>query len=381
MKAVKIYQAGGPEQLIYQDVPTPDIKEGWSLVKIKGFGINHSEIFTREGKSPSVQFPRILGIECVGEVVQSSTPALAVGQKVVSIMGEMGRAFDGSYAEYVLLPNEQIYPVHTDLDWTTLAALPETYYTAFGSLQQLCIEPQDRVLVRGAGSGVGIAFAQLLKAQFPHIELHGSTRNPAKAARLQAVGFDGVITEVDGKLQTDQNYDKILELVGPVTLRDSFSHINEHGIVCNTGQLGNVWGVNDFDPIVELKNNSYLTAFYSGNVSQAKLDEMFDYIRQFNVKILIERVFTLEQVSEAHRFLQSADGFGIVLPELLEQNDLLAVVPERLIANLPNLKRFEPPLEIQEFTKTLIWHERTHKDPVYRWVRELIEKACIASAV
>ena len=313
MKAVKIYQAGGPEQLIYQDVPTPDIKEGWSLVKIKGFGINHSEIFTREGKSPSVQFPRILGIECVGEVAQSSTPALAVGQKVVSIMGEMGRAFDGSYAEYVLLPNEQIYPVHTDLDWTTLAAIPETYYTAFGSLQQLRIAPQDRVLVRGAGSGVGVAFAQLLKARFPHIVLHGSTRNPAKATRLQAVGFDEVITEADGKIQTDQSYDKILELVGPATLRDSFSHINEHGVVCNTGQLGNIWYVNDFDPIIELKNNSYLTAFYSGNVSQAKLDAMFDYIRQFNVKILIERVFTLEQVPEAHRFLQSADGFGKVV--------------------------------------------------------------------
>ena len=313
MKAVKIYQAGGPEQLIYQDVPTPDIKEGWSLVKIKGFGINHSEIFTREGKSPSVQFPRILGIECVGEVAQSSTPALAVGQKVVSIMGEMGRAFDGSYAEYVLLPNEQIYPVHTDLDWTTLAAIPETYYTAFGSLQQLRIAPQDRVLVRGAGSGVGVAFAQLLKAQFPHVVLHGSTRNPAKATRLQAVGFDEVITEADGKIQTDQSYDKILELVGPATLRDSFSHINEHGIVCNTGQLGNIWYVNDFDPIIELKNNSYLTAFYSGNVSQAKLDAMFDYIRQFNVKIFIERVFTLEQVPEAHLFLQSTGGFGKVV--------------------------------------------------------------------
>ena len=314
MKAVKIYQAGGPEQLIYQDVPMPDVKDGWSLVKIKGFGINHSEIFTREGKSPSVQFPRILGIECVGEVAQSSTPALAVGQKVVSIMGEMGRAFDGSYAEYVLLPNEQIYPVHTDLDWTTLVAIPETYYNAFGSLQQLRIAPQDRVLVRGAGSGVGIAFAQLLKAQFPHVVLHGSTRNSVKAARLQAVGFDEVITEADGKLQTDQRYDKILELVGPATLRDSFSHINEHGIVCNTGQLGNIWYVNDFDPIIELKNNSYLTAFYSGNVSQAnKLDVMFDYIRQFNVKILIERVFALEQVPEAHRFLQSADGFGKVV--------------------------------------------------------------------
>ncbi|MGN6972480.1 LysR substrate-binding domain-containing protein [Neisseria sp. P0009.S001] len=65
----------------------------------------------------------------------------------------------------------------------------------------------------------------------------------------------------------------------------------------------------------------------------------------------------------------------IVLPELLEQSDLLVVLTERLISNLPNLKRFEPPLEIQGFTKTLIWHERTHKDPAYRWVRELIEKA------
>ena len=67
----------------------------------------------------------------------------------------------------------------------------------------------------------------------------------------------------------------------------------------------------------------------------------------------------------------------IVLPELLEQSDLLAVVPERLIIHFNNLKLFEPPLKIQGFTKTLIWHERTHKDPVYCWVRELIEKACL----
>lgn len=125
-----IHEAGGPEKLILQDAPTPQPRPCWSLVKVKGFGINHSEIFTREGKSPSVGFPRILGIECVGEVAESTTPALATGQKVVSIMGEMGRAFDGSYAEYVLLPNSHIYPIETGLDWKTLAALPETYYTA-----------------------------------------------------------------------------------------------------------------------------------------------------------------------------------------------------------------------------------------------------------
>lgn len=104
MKAVVVYEAGGAKKLVYQDVAIPELKRGWSLVKVKGFGINHSEIFTREGKSPSVKFPRILGVECVG-VIEKTTAAksLAVGQKVVSIMGEMGRAFDGSYAEYVLL--------------------------------------------------------------------------------------------------------------------------------------------------------------------------------------------------------------------------------------------------------------------------------------
>ncbi|WP_420535185.1 hypothetical protein [Actinobacillus porcinus] len=66
----------------------------------------------------------------------------------------------------------------------------------------------------------------------------------------------------------------------------------------------------------------------------------------------------------------------IVLPDLLAQSDLLAVVPRRLVSNLPQLKLFEPPLAIQGFTKTLIWHERTHRDVAYRWLRELMAEAC-----
>lgn len=313
MKAIVIYEPGGPDKLIYQDVPTPQVKEGWSLVKVKGFGINHSEIFTREGKSPSVQFPRILGIECVGEVAESSTPALRVGQKVTSIMGEMGRAFDGSYAEYVLLPNAQIYPIESDRDWATLAAIPETYYTAFGSLQQLRIAPHDRVLVRAATSGVGVAFALLLKARLPHITLHGACRKLEKAEHLRAVGFDAVIADSNGVLQTDERYDKILELVGPATLRDSLAHINEGGIVCQTGQLGNQWYLNDFDPIVELKHNCYLTTFHSALVSGERMAALFRDIDAHNVPIPIERRYTLEQVPDAHRFLQSADSFGKVV--------------------------------------------------------------------
>ena len=114
MKAIVIHEPGGPEKLCYEEVPTPVVRAGWSLVRVRGFGINHSEIFTRNGLSPGVSFPRILGIECVGEIAETTDPLrLPAGQKVISIMGEMGRAFDGGYAEYALLPNEQICPVET----------------------------------------------------------------------------------------------------------------------------------------------------------------------------------------------------------------------------------------------------------------------------
>lgn len=94
MKAVVIYEAGGPENLIYQDVHTPELKPGWSLVKVKGFGVNHSELFTRQGKSPTVKFPKILGIECVGLIAKSTdVRRLPIGTKVISLMGEMGRDF------------------------------------------------------------------------------------------------------------------------------------------------------------------------------------------------------------------------------------------------------------------------------------------------
>ena len=205
MKAIVIHEPGGPEKLCYEEVPTPSVREGWSLVRVRGFGINHSEIFTRKGLSPGVSFPRILGIECVGEIAETTDPArLPVGQKVISIMGEMGRAFDGGYAEYTLLPNEQICPVETDLDWKTLAALPETYYTAYGSLLNLRIGEstadgkEPRILVRGATSGVGVAFLRLLKGRWPGLHVSGSTRSMKKDTQLREAGFDEVILDADG---------------------------------------------------------------------------------------------------------------------------------------------------------------------------------------
>ena len=311
MKAVVVYKPGGPEQLVYTDVPRPALKAGWSLVRVRAFGVNHSEIFTRQGLSPSVSFPRILGIECVGTVEETTDAVrLPAGQRVVSLMGEMGRAFDGGYAEYVLLPNEQIYPVQSELPWEILAAIPETYYTAFGSLKNLRIEDGYTVLVRGGASGVGIAFLRLMRAQFPHMYIVGSTRRAEQRTRMLAAGYSDVVIEEGGILRTDERYDRILELVGPAVMKDSMKHLARGGILCNTGLLGGKWDLEGFEPIGDLAEDAYLTSFYSGNVREEHLSELFAYIRQYKVPVRPERVFTLSDTAEAHRWLEGRDGFG-----------------------------------------------------------------------
>jgi NADPH:quinone reductase-like Zn-dependent oxidoreductase len=314
MKAVIVYEPGSPEKLVYTEIEKPQIKAGWSLVQVMGFGINHSEIFTREGKSPSVKFPRILGIECVGIIKESTDDQkLPIGQKVISIMGEMGRAFNGSYAEYVLLPNEQIYPIETNLPWQELAAFPETYYTAFGSFQNLRINETDTVLVRGGTSGVGVAFLKLVKGKYPNVQVTGTSRNIIKASALLRAGFDSVIEDREGKLQTERTYDKILELIGPATIKNSFHYLNEGGIICSTGQLGNRWFLENFDPIMDIKANSYLTSFYSNNVDGDKLTKLLSYIEKYHIQVVPEKIFQLKDAQKAHEYLQGSHSFGKVI--------------------------------------------------------------------
>lgn len=315
MRAIVVHEPGGPEVLKLERRPVPTLRAGWSLVRVMARGLNHSEIFTRQGLSPSVHFPRILGIECVGEIAATTDgDRLPVGCRVASIMGEMGRAFDGSYAEYALLPNEQIYPVTSQLPWEQLASIPETCYTAFGSLKNLRVESGMSVLVRGAASGVGMAFARLARAATPDLRLVGSTRSAERGALLSAAGFDDTVLDVDGVLDAaGRVFDCVLELIGPATLKDSCLHVREGGIVCSTGQLGGRWYMDGFDPIVDLPPNGYLTSFYSDNVDARRLDELFAYIEEHDVDVAPERVFPLESMANAHRYLEGPHGFGKIV--------------------------------------------------------------------
>jgi NADPH:quinone reductase-like Zn-dependent oxidoreductase len=320
MQAAVCPAPGGPEVLEIREVPMPVVREGWSLVEVKGFGLNRSEIRTRQGHSPSVTFPRVLGIECVGVVAASTDPSLPEGATVAAVMGEMGREFDGGYAEYALLPNPLLMPITTTLPWEVFAALPETYLTAQGSLDALGMGPGhgERLLIRGGTSSVGMAAASIAAGQ--GIEIAATTRRRHKVDALTAVGVDHVLLEGDDESLParlcriwPEGPDRVLDLVGASTVAESLHLVRRGGTVCVAGSLSG-WLVPDFEPIATIPSGTRLTAFHSdtqkGSAGAAALQRVVDEVEVGSYRPNIDSIFGIEEIVAAHRHMESDEATG-----------------------------------------------------------------------
>ena len=352
MKAMVLEKPCSAEKMKIKNVPIPEVKKDWILVKIKAFGINRAEIFTRQGDSPSVKLPRVIGIECVGVVEDPANSDFKKGDKVFSMMNGMGREFDGSYAEYILIPKNQVYRLPNEksffknidnielknkeqlkekfsknleiteenIFWSEIAAYPELYYTVYGSLfKSLKLKEGETLLVRGGTGSVALAAIQLAKAI--NVRVIATSRSASKEQFLKGKGADEVIV---GNENFDENLkklfpdgvDKVLELIGRPTLKSSLKSVKQGGIVCMTGCLGG-WIIEDFEPLVDIISESYLTSFDSTNVNKDTIKEMFEFIEKYNIKPCISKIFTLDEISLAHKYLESnsANGKVIIMTE------------------------------------------------------------------
>src|SRR5260370_8930706 len=156
MRAIVITSPGGPEVLRVRELPNPVPAEDEVLIRVGAFGVNHAETHMRKGEWP--EGAPVSGIECAGTVAHDPSGRLAAGATVVALMGGLGRTRNGSYAEYVAAPAANVAPVSTSLSWTDLAAVPESYATAWSALHgNLELQPGHSLLIRGATSALGQA--------------------------------------------------------------------------------------------------------------------------------------------------------------------------------------------------------------------------------
>lgn len=314
MKAFLLTKITEAKDVVLTECEIPKVQPGWVLVKIKAFGMNHSEQMLRQFEIASsyIKKPIIPGIECVGEIADVSDTDFRVGQKVVALMGGMGRSFNGSYAEYALLPAHHVFAANTHLSWEQLGAVPETYFTAWGSLFEcLHLTPQDELLVRGATCALGYAAIQIAKAL--GCKVIATTHKESKLSLLQEQGVDMAVLD-DGILAGKiSGVTKALELVGPKTLKDTLKCVDKAGIVCNTGILGGVYVLNEFDPIKDIPNGVYLTGFFSNSPRQEDIDAIFSFIKKHELSPCVGKTYLFSQITKACEDLDSGKVNGKIV--------------------------------------------------------------------
>lgn len=317
MRAYVIEEPGGAEQLILRELPVPEPQAGWVLIRITAFGLNRSEWFTRNGDSPSVRFPRVLGIECCGVVEAAPESDLRPGARVVAMMGGMGRAFDGSYAEYTCVPREHVFELQTSLPSARLAALPEMLQTTHGSLHAgLELERSETLLIRGGTSSIGYAALALATAAGKKVAT--TTRDEKRRDALLGAGAEHVFID-RGELAAEvRDYyggggaERILELVGATTLIDSLAATRPGGIVCMTGILGGQWSLDRFAPMEQIPTGVKLTSYSGGSsdISQAELQHYVDLVERGELTLQLGPVLPFEALRDAHRLMDQGNAGG-----------------------------------------------------------------------
>lgn len=303
----------------------PQAKDGQVLIQVKAFGVNHAEIYFREGAWGDVA--EISGIECVGLVEADASGRFEPGQKVLAIVGGMGRNLSGSYAEYVAVPSSNVAAISTDLAWEDLAAIPESYATAWtAQVGILAVAAQQTVLVRGATSALGQAAVNIAAQMGAHVM--ATTRNAERVGGLVALGAKEVLIEGPAlqalvRERRPDGIDAVLDLVGNTTVLDSLAMLRRDGHVCLAGFLGGGGPLQQLEPVFQIPSGRHLSVFASALVTGGKefplseipFQTIVERVERGIYKAKPARVFRFDQIRQAHHLVQSglANGKVVVL--------------------------------------------------------------------
>jgi NADPH:quinone reductase-like Zn-dependent oxidoreductase len=242
-------------------------------------------------------------------------------------MGGMGRTVYGSYAEYTNVPRTNVVPIETGLSWEVLAAIPESYSTAWSCLfGNLALQPGQTLVIRGATSALGQAALNIAahadarviattrkEDRFPTLEKLG-----AKHALLEGPGLSSRVREIH-----PQGVDAVLDLVGNSVVLESLTLARPGGRVCEAGWLGGLKPISSFNPMLQMPSGVHYSLFGSfvfGTpqfpLSDIPLQTIVDRVSAGTYKARPVKVFAFHEIREAHRLMESSGANGKIVVSL-----------------------------------------------------------------
>ena len=317
MRAIVLEKFGGLDSLVYKEIPDPEPKAGHVVIEVKAFGLNHAEVHMPRGEW--AEAAKVIGIECVGLVKVCPGGEFPVGAKVAALMGGLGRTINGSYAEYTRAPASNVALIESDLPWAELAAIPETYATAWTCLfRNLEIAKDQLLVIRGATSSFGQAAVNM--AVNAGARVIATTRNKQRFTMLEELGAERVELEgpdLSKRIAEAKRLDAVLDLVGNSTILDSLAMLRRGGRACLAGWLGGLAPIKDFNPLLQMPSGVYFTFFASfvfGTpgfpLSDVPLQEIAQQVAAGRLKAKPTRVFGFEEIHEAHRVMEAGEAGG-----------------------------------------------------------------------
>jgi NADPH:quinone reductase-like Zn-dependent oxidoreductase len=321
MRAIILNGFGGLDSLVYTDIPKPLPRAGEVVIAVKGFGINHAEMHMRRGEW--AEAAEVSGIECVGIVDSCPGGEFPVGAKVAALMGGLGRTINGSYAQYTRVRAANVALIESELPWSDLAALPETYAVAWTCLfRNLDLKSGQTLVLRGATSSLGQAALKMAVAAGAHViaTARSSDRFPmleklgASRVELEARDLAGHLPE--SKAEAKQ-LDAVLDLVGNSTILDSLDMLRRGGSACLAGWLGGLDPIGDFNPLLRMPsgvNLNFFGSFVFGTpgfpLSDVPLGDIARQVAEGKLDAKPMRVFSFDQIHEAHRVMEAGEAGG-----------------------------------------------------------------------
>ena len=339
MKAVVFNEHGSVDKLVYTDFKEPEISPSEVLVKVNACGINHLDIWVREGMAGiTIPLPHIPGCEIIGEIagVGSAVKGLSVGRRVLIAPGIncgrceyclssndslchefriMGLQVDGGYAEYAKAPAENIIPISERLSFEEWAAVPLVFLTAWHMLKTRAgLSTGETVLIHAAGSGIGSAAIQI--AKLSGAEVITTVGNDEKLEKAKKLGADHLInySKEDfvnkvNEFTDNRGVDVVFEHIGPETWEKSLSCLKRGGRIVTCGATSG--STVSFDLRFLFAKQLSISGCYMG--SRKELMDVLRLIESGRLKPVVDSVFPLADAAAAQTKMLNRKQFGKIV--------------------------------------------------------------------